>query len=350
MDTLSKSPIQVGLEALSVGERCLRPYAHRFSPHVYTQPQLFACLVLKTFFRLDYRGIVALLRDFSDLQEALELKFVPHFTTLQKASRRLLLAPHARHLFHTTVRRFLKRRRRVPRAAFDSTGLDLGRRSFYYVRRRQKVDQPWKTIAYSRFAKLEAAVDCDSHFLLAVLVGRGPQVDVNRFVPLLEATLQNCDPLSVLADAGYDSEANHNHAHKQGVRTYIPAKIGRPTDKLPKGRHRRRMRQRLNKDYGQYGQRWQVETGFSMLKRRLTSTVNARTYWNQCRELLLLALTFNIMILYAAAGFLQSRSRHLFQRLFQRNGETFDATYPLSRDRPDQLVFGGCCPRRRPRP
>src|SRR6185436_13545964 len=142
MDALSKSPIQVGLEALTIGQRCLPPYAHRFSPHIYTQPQLFACLVLKTFFRLDYRGIVILLQDFTDLQEALEMKFVPHFTTLQKASTRLLLVPQARRLFQTTVRRFLKRRRRVPRVAFDSTGLDLGRRSLYYVRRRQKVDLP----------------------------------------------------------------------------------------------------------------------------------------------------------------------------------------------------------------
>jgi hypothetical protein len=307
MDALSKSPIQVALEALAVGERCLPPYAHRFSPHVYSQPQLFACLVLKTFFRLDYRGITALLRDFSDLQEVLELKYVPHFTTLQKASGRLLLVPNARRLFHTTVRRFLKRRRRVPRTAFDSTGLDLGRRSFYYVRRRQKLDKPWKTIAYSRFAKLEAAVDCDSHLLLAVLVGRGPQVDVHRFVPLLEATMASCDPQSILADAGYDSEGNHRHAHAHGVRAFIPAKIGRPTAKLPTGRHRRRMRQRLNKHYGRYGQRWQVETGISMLKRRLTSTVAARTYWNQCRELLLLALTYNLMLLYAAVGFLQSK-------------------------------------------
>jgi hypothetical protein len=265
-------------------------------------------LVLKTFFRLDYRGITALLAEFTDLQEVLELKYVPHFTTLQKASRRLLLVPQARRLFQATVRRFLKRRRRVVRAAFDSTGLELGRRSFYYVRRRQKLDQPWKTIGYSRFAKLEAAIDCESHLLLAVLVGRGPQVDVHRFVPLLAATLQGAQPASVLADAGYDSEANHRHARQHGVRSFIPAKIGRPTEKLPTGYHRRRMRQRLNKDYGQYGQRWQVETGISMLKRRLTSMVSARTYWNQCRELLLLAITYNIMLLYAAAGFLQSMS------------------------------------------
>jgi hypothetical protein len=66
------------------------------------------------------------------------------------------------------------------------------------------------------------------------------------------------------------------------------------------------MKRRLNKHYGRYGQRWQAETGFSMFKRRLGSEVHGRTYWSQCRELLLMAITYNIMLLYAIAGFLQS--------------------------------------------
>ena len=112
----------------------------------------------------------------------------------------------------------------------------------------------------------------------------------------------------MLADAGYDSEANHRYARdERGVRSFMPASIGRPTGKLPNGRHRRRMRQRLNKDYGSYGQRWQVETAFAMLKQRLGSTVNGRSYWSQCRELWLLAISYNLMLLHAVAAFLQGR-------------------------------------------
>ena len=74
------------------------------------------------------------------------------------------------------------------------------------------------------------------------------------------------------ADADYDSEANHCHAReRRAVLSFMPAKHGRPTLKLPSGRHRRRMKQRLNKHYGGYGQRWQVETGFSMIKRRISN-------------------------------------------------------------------------------
>ncbi len=138
MSTLSKSPNRVARMALTTGNRVLAPYAHRFSPQKYTQPQLFACLVLKTFFKTDYRGLTVLLQDHSDLRTLLGLGGVPHFTTLHKASRRLLRTPQARRLFAATVRRFSPRRRRVRRVAFDSTGLDCGRRSFYYVRRRHK--------------------------------------------------------------------------------------------------------------------------------------------------------------------------------------------------------------------
>jgi hypothetical protein len=93
----------------------------------------------------------------------------------------------------------------------------------------------------------------------------------------------------------------------------MPATAGRPTAKLPSGRYRRRMKQRLNKSYGSYGQRWQVETVFSMFKQRLGSTVNGRSYWSQCRELWLLAISYNIMLLYGVIAFLQSRLRPCFR-------------------------------------
>src|SRR5947208_3573104 len=119
MSKLTKSPLRVARHALAVGSLAVRPYAHRFSPKKYTQPQLFACLVLKTFLKVDYRGLAAHLADHSDLRAALGLAAVPHFTTVQKASRRLLAAAVARRLFRAAVRRFLGRRRRVRRVALD---------------------------------------------------------------------------------------------------------------------------------------------------------------------------------------------------------------------------------------
>ena len=127
-------------------------------------------------------------------------------------------------------------------------------------------------------------------------------MDTDRFVPLLDAALDHVRIGSALADAGYDSEANHVYARQaRGVKSFIPAGIGRPSANPPAGRHRRRMRERLDKRHGRYGQRWQAEAGFSMFKRRLGSSVAGRTYWTQGRELTLMAITYNI-ILSAGSG------------------------------------------------
>jgi Transposase DDE domain len=193
--------------------------------------------------------------------------------------------------------RVLRRRRRIRRTAFDSTGLDCGHTSHYYVRRRAQGATTAQKVRYSRFAKLEAAFDCSQHLILGAIPRRGPHVDTDRFVPLLDETLRYVHTETVLADAGYDSEPNHRYARRQrGVRSVIPATAGRPTTKPPTGHYRRLMKRRLNKDYCQYGQRWQSECGFSMLKRRLGSALGARTYGSQCRELLLFVLTFNLML------------------------------------------------------
>jgi hypothetical protein len=297
MTTTTKSPLRVAEAALLIGCQCLRRHAHKYSPKKFTQPQLFACLVLKTFFKTDYRGLAALLGDLRDLRQALALESVPHFTTFQKASARLLKQPKARRLFRATVRRHFGRRRRRPRVALDSSGFACGHASSYYVRRRAGKGSPWQTVTYSRYAKLEVSVDCASHVIVGVLTSRGPAVDVNRFVPLLDATRENVQPASALADAGFDSEPNHRYARETcGVKSFIPATLGRPTTKLPTGHYRRRMKQRLNKHYGRYGQRWQSETAFSMIKRNLTDAVQARTYWSQCRELWLLTMTHNLII------------------------------------------------------
>jgi DDE family transposase len=298
MSYTSKSPVDVARVALRVATQALPRYAHRFSPKKFTQPQLFACLVLKAFFKTDYRGVAIYLEDLPELARRLGLRVVPHWTTLQKAGKRLLTLPTAGRLLTATVQRCLGRRRRVRRAAFDSTGLACGHASSYYVRRRAKGGKGWQETTYKRFAKLEAAFDCDSHLIIGAIPRRGPSVDVDRFVPLLEQVLRRVRPQAVLADAGYDSEPNHRHAReRRGVRSVIPAEIGRPSPKPPAGRWRRRMRARLDKDYCQYGQRWQAETGFSMIKRRLGSEVGARNYWSQCRELMLLAVVHNLLIL-----------------------------------------------------
>lgn len=82
MNTVTKSPRKVAAVALETAERILPKYSCDKSRHDYTLPQLFTCLVLKQFFKTDYRGIVAILADMHALQKQMGLKRVPHFTSL----------------------------------------------------------------------------------------------------------------------------------------------------------------------------------------------------------------------------------------------------------------------------
>jgi hypothetical protein len=118
--------------------RALPRYAHKFSPKKFTQPQLLACLVLKEFSRLDYRGLADQLTDHPDLLGLIGMKAVPHFTTFQKAAGRLLAAVPGRRMFGAVLERALKdrgQRRRVGLAAIDGTGLESRHVSRYFTTR-----------------------------------------------------------------------------------------------------------------------------------------------------------------------------------------------------------------------
>jgi hypothetical protein len=125
--TTSKSPRRVLQVAHEAACRALPAHRHKYSPKKFTQPQLVACLVLKEFSRLDYRGLAEHLIDHADLVIQIGMRTVPHFTTFQKAAQRLLLATPARKIFDTVLEQALQdgvRKRRVPLAAVDGTGLE----------------------------------------------------------------------------------------------------------------------------------------------------------------------------------------------------------------------------------
>jgi hypothetical protein len=79
---MTKSPVALAKMALRVAKDSLPIYSHQFSPKIFTQHQLFAILILRQFLKTDYRGIIQMLLDFSDLRNVLELKKVPHYSTL----------------------------------------------------------------------------------------------------------------------------------------------------------------------------------------------------------------------------------------------------------------------------
>jgi hypothetical protein len=95
MDTTKKrrvatrSPVALARKALQIAADAIPAYSSKFSKKEFTQHQLLAILALEQFLRTDDRGIVALLADWSDLRDTLELRRIPHPTTLFHARKRL---------------------------------------------------------------------------------------------------------------------------------------------------------------------------------------------------------------------------------------------------------------------
>jgi hypothetical protein len=90
MRSMTKSPTALAREALKAAQSALPKYSSSFSRKDFTQHQLFALLVLRHFFKTDYRGVVQLVTELSDLRRALGLKKVPHYSCLWYAEQRLL--------------------------------------------------------------------------------------------------------------------------------------------------------------------------------------------------------------------------------------------------------------------
>ena len=296
----TKNALRVARLALQLAQASYRPYSCAKSPRKFTQPQLVACLVVKEFLRLDYRGIRQRLLEWSDLRNALELVRVPHFTTLCAAHRRLLRKPRTDRLLDQLLvacRRDNLLQEKTRLAVIDSTGLETRHSSHYFTRRCGRHSAHTKV----KYPKLSIVCDAESHLILGLTVNRGPKPDHCEFRSTLTDALRRQPIQTLVADAGYDSEPAHRWCRETlGIRSIIPPTIsgrkrldGRP--RKMQGRYRNQLRRRFPKKA--YGQRWQIETVFSMLKRLMGSSLRARRYHSQCREITLRVITLNVMIL-----------------------------------------------------
>jgi hypothetical protein len=271
----SKSTLTVARLALRAARDALPDYARRKSPRKFTQPQLLACLIVKEFLRLDYRGMHVRLAEWSDLREVLGLQRVPHFTTLCAASRRLLRKPLADTMLASILALCRKGNlltKRSKLAAIDSTGLESRHVSAYFTRRCGRHKGHYK----HRFPKLSAICDTANHLILGAVIDRGPKLDYAED----EQTL-----LAAFRQQRFPTET--------------------------------------------YGQRWQIETVFSMFKRNLGSSLRARGCHSQTREIRLRIFTHDLMILLPPAMFYTEQDAPLFLLLVFRF-----ALWPFLREQP----------------
>ncbi len=104
----------------------------------------------------------------------------------------------------------------------------------------------------------------------------------------------------LVADAGYDSEANHRFCREDlGADSLIPAKKRRSVRVVATTPYRQEMVRRLGEPGDEearrtYRQRWKAETVMSVVKRRWGEALSARPDDTQHAQALLRGLVYNL--------------------------------------------------------
>lgn len=262
-------------------------YSHPFAPKKFTQPSLVGCLCVKEYLRLDYRGLEALLASAAELRTALELSATPDHSTLWWFARHKVRPQQLQRLLRTTLRLFRGRRGQRRTVAVDATGFSRRYASRYYTAR---LGGYWR----HRFLNWSTLVWTQPQVVCAQSVRVGPGSGSRFLRPLVETTRQSFPIHRLLADADYDSEAHHRWLREDcGIESIIPARCGRPRHR---GLTRQPYRYRMQRWFPRraYGQRWSVETVYSVVKRRFGEALTARRYWLQVKQVLLRSVTYNL--------------------------------------------------------
>ena len=316
----TRSPLELIRRAYDLGRRLWPDHASRFSRHDFTQAQLFACPVARESLRLSYRKAQAFLGDVPAWLAELGMARAPDHDTLWRAFAALLKPRRLERALDLMASDAAGELRAGPAAkplAVDATCYEPRHRSRHYdsVCRRMhlaagakyaKGPGKWgrsanasRSRALRRMPKLSLAVAAASHRILAARPPVGNGSDAPDFDPLLFRSPCRAPVRTVVADAGFDSEDNHRLARVElGVTSVIPARVGRPSVNPPAGPFRREMRERFaaRADAAAYGQRAQVETVHSMMKRNLSECLRSVLTRRRRREMMLRSVVHNLML------------------------------------------------------
>jgi hypothetical protein len=260
----------------------MRAYAHENSPKVFTQPQLLCCLILKAYLNTTYRGVVEQLALMPKVYNAIGLRQLPHYTTLQKFAERKDVLAIADRCLARLVRSIDPAR--IRDAAIDSTGIETTSASVHYTARSGR--------KRSKFVKLSMIVLCGLLMPAALVVDWGPSHDLKQAGRLRAKAARVIRPGILWGDSAFDSEEWHRGCWDDwGVMSYAPPVVRSKDGSI--GGDRRWLMQRK---WPGYGARWDIETAHSAMKRRLGSTLAARTPRTLRHEAAVIALTYAVIV------------------------------------------------------
>ena len=246
----------------------------------FTNYQHLFLLIVKEHTTYGYRKFIESLYD-SKIPKYIQLKKIPHFTTLQKFASRLP-AKIINSLILLTKNLFKKQ---GTICGADSTGIELDHASAHYCRRINR-EKPVKG-----FILFNAISDLYNQIFTVVKIRKRRRhdcIDLQCMYPKIKH--ENFDYF--VADKGYDSEKNHKMVFESGKHSLISMKhMDLPSHKT-KGEYRKKAKKEF--EHGIYTQRNITESNFSAFKRKYGAKIRARKYKTQKIELLSRILSYNI--------------------------------------------------------
>lgn len=266
--------------AYRLTSQVLPKYSHVKSPHRFELPQLAACVLMMFYLDLSYRDMEEWLLATDKVCQALGLRRVPDYTTLQRTYKKLRNPD-----FEKMKNQILEEEQIQEEViASDSTGFSPGQASLYYQTRSGRTYEHWLKGAY--------AVGTDSQYILAWKAGLGPGNDAVYLNALKRGSARygmhkkNRRTWLMLADAGFDAQELHPLDIIPPIR-----RGGNTVDPARKARSDLVSAARLD---GLFGQRWKTETVNSVIKRKFGDTIRSRSKRLQACEPIIKALVYNI--------------------------------------------------------
>ena len=286
------------LKALRIAH--VRRFPHKHDPKKYGIWAHAALLALKQLEDKSYRFIVDMLEEMQGILALLDISQAPHWTTLQKAAKRLQ-GSFVGKLVASYVQRTKSQR---IRAGIDSTGLQPTRASSYYTTILKKDKKKRRKIR--RHIKLSTVVDLDHQLPICFKIRRGPASDHLDSENLVKMAHKIKLLKSLDADKGYTKERLRALVvEKCEAEDRIKVKNPEVPVWRTKGEYlKKAKRRKLRANY-----RAKCETYHSVLKRVTGSTVRAKTVHMQNKE-----VGFKVL----ACSALRRAMSSLFKELFYR--------------------------------
>lgn len=248
-------------------------------------------LALKSYTRVSSRRLHS---DLIEVQKAKQIESVPKYSTLMK----YLGSEEVTTILEALIRSSNAPLEGIPiNCASDSSGFSTTTFSPWYDAR------VGKEIDKRDFVKVHITIDVKTHIIVSVIVTPWNGADSPQFAPMVNETAKRFEVREFSADAAYSSRNNLEVVVANEAVPFIPFKsnvTGNNGGSQVWG-ERYRFFKNHKQEFGEsYHKRSNVETVFSMIKRKFSQTLMSRNFQGQKNEILLKVLCHNITCLIHA--------------------------------------------------